>query len=59
MMKQARLRNPCPTSEDARKGREKALPSGRAWQVRQSTRVTPKCFPPSSGPLIRVKEGEE
>jgi len=35
MMKLARPRNPRLTSEDARKGREKALPSGRAWQVRQ------------------------
>jgi excisionase family DNA binding protein len=35
MMKVARPRNPCPTSEDARKGREKVLPSGRAWQVMQ------------------------
>ena len=35
MMKLARPRNPRLTSEDARKSREKALPSGRAWQVRQ------------------------
>jgi excisionase family DNA binding protein len=35
MMKLARPRNPRLTSEDARKGREKALPSGRAGQVRQ------------------------
>ena len=35
MMKLARPRNPRLTSEDSRKGREKALPSGRAWQVRQ------------------------
>jgi excisionase family DNA binding protein len=44
-------RNPCPTSQDARKGREKALPSARARQGRQLHQGYASVFSSVLGPV--------
>jgi excisionase family DNA binding protein len=58
MTKLTRPRNPRFTREDARKGREKALPSRGACQVTQLQRGYARVFSSVLGPLIRVTEGK-